>query len=450
MKHKISLLLATLAMLSLTACMKEYPTPTEANKEINVKASIEELFGQDKPTSRAIGNSWESGDAIGIFMINNGSTLSLPALAANAKYMTNGTNTFTPTLGNTVNFPINKSKVDFIAYYPYTTSLNGLDYQIDISDQSNFSDIDLLYSNNVKGVNSSSGSVDLKFQHQLVKIVLNISMDETVIDFTELQASITNVNTKANFSLIDGTINNETMPKSVLFNINTDGTTGSAILLPTNDISDKSLIISLDTTSYFFDLSKTVEIKSFDKSTAYVFNVTLKPGENTLLKVESSSIEKWITGASEDIIAKTNTTEDSPNVPEEEEEEGDGTEEKPYNITQALIKIYEKNVWVTGYIVGFYNTYSINSFVYGIQGARIGNTSLALSPDEIDYNKTFPIELIGVAKNVASRINLYDSPDMFKEQITIYGDIDYFNKPNGDAKGLKNVSKAIINGVTYK
>ena len=73
-----------------------------------------------------------------------------------------------------------------MAYYPYNISLSDLIYDVDISSQINLSDIDLLYSDNVKSVNSSSGSLNLQLTHQLVKVVINLNAGNTGIEIDNL------------------------------------------------------------------------------------------------------------------------------------------------------------------------------------------------------------------------------------------------------------------------
>ncbi|MDD2475138.1 MAG: fimbrillin family protein, partial [Dysgonamonadaceae bacterium] len=327
MNYKGFLPVATIALLSLSACMKDSPNPSDVTKEINVKASIEGLSGVNKPNTRATNTSWENGDAIGIFMKNNGTDLSLSALAINAKYITSGSDAFTPAdEDNKIELPFNKS-VDFIAYYPYTDELDDrLNYKIDVSDQTNLPKIDLLYSQNLDNINSTS--VDLTFQHQLVKMIFNIvSNPET--DLTVLSMGITNMNTRADFSLEDGTINNESNPETVLLNLNESKTAGQAILLPTSVLSNNSLIIKFENTSYSIDLSEIDGVNSFDKTTRYTFNLTLKQGEDPTLESVSKSIEDWVDGPHKDITVDEDASDEESgnNESGEGENEGEGGDE---------------------------------------------------------------------------------------------------------------------------
>lgn len=456
MNFRIISVLAIFGMLSLTSCMQDHPSPSDVQKEIKVSASIEGATNVGVKT-RVTGDSWNDGDAIGIFMKKSESTLSLPALAENAKYVNTGSSGFFPAQSNEIYFPFNDDKVDFIAYYPHTNLLDDLNYLVDVSDQSYLSDIDLLYSNNANGINASNGEVNLTFKHQLSKIILNISMaDDSDYDLTGLKAEITNVNTTASFSLIDGTIANESGSKDVSFKMSDDGKSAQAILLPASSLESMSLVLTLEGISYSLNLSEAKRITSFVKSTKHTLNITLKPGESPEIESMTATIEDWIDGKTEDLIAEENSTYTPPGKPgegdgddeedlnggEDDQYVGDGSKDYPYTVTQAKEITSENRVWVKGYIVGYYGLTGENSFNSGDN--NVYNVAIADSSIEDDYINTFRIDFWDNI-DLGNTIRLKENPDNILKMAYFFG---YIVKNPRDISVLENVTKAFIVNIT--
>ena len=245
MKNNVLLIVTVIGLLCFYSCMQDHPNELDVRKEVKVSASFKNSLNDTKVTTRAVDNLWTNGDAIGLFMKKSDSELTQSALAYNAKYITTGTSSFVPAAEDfKIYYLFDKTNVDFISYHPYTISLNGLNYEIDVSDQDELAAIDLLYSDNVKAVNSDNENINLVFEHQLTKLVLRIATNYTGKEQAGLTAKITNVNTKASFSLVNGSIINSSKPNDVLFNVTALGTVASAILLPDEDLSNKKLIIT--------------------------------------------------------------------------------------------------------------------------------------------------------------------------------------------------------------
>lgn len=456
MKYRFIFLLAIISLLSFTSCMQDQPNPSDVKKEIKVSATIDGAITA-KAKSRATNSSWDEGDAIGIFMKKSGSVLSSSALAINAKYIkSTGTSTFNPVPSNEVYFPFNHEKVDFISYYPHTDELVDLNYPVDVSDQSNLSSIDLLYSNNVASINSATESVQLLFKHQLSNVILNVSLaDSSDEDLIDLKAKITNVNTKANFLLVDGSINNENNLEDVSFNMSeVEGkVSGQAILLPTSDLGNVTLLMTLGTKIFKFDLKTATEITSFEKSKKYTFNVTLKPGKDAEVENVTASIEDWVDGGTENVtIDETPPGETDQPVDEDNpggggnigDGDGDGSEENPYSVTQAKERPINENIWVKGYIVGIYEGAGENDFKATAENKNSWmNVAISHSSSETDPSKTFRIEMsAGTSENIKNKVNLQANPNNFGKRASFYGKI--VKSSRDDLVILKQVSEAII------
>ena len=247
--------------------------------------------------SRVSGNTWNANDEVGIYMMNAGSGIEA-ATAQNKKYIaqTNGTLTAAP--GNGIYLP-ESGNVDFIAYYPYTTSVSGNKLAVNVSDQSNPAAIDLIYSNDTKGVAATtSTTIKLGFTHQLTKVTLNITKDETIETLNGLGVNIKGVSTEGEFNLADGTLTATagTNNKDVAMYIDAQGTTATAtaIILPTAASTDQTslnLTFNLNGQSFTHTIS---DANIFEKGTNVSFkaNLSINNGK-PVVTIEAATIEDW-------------------------------------------------------------------------------------------------------------------------------------------------------------
>ena len=176
--------------------------------------------------------SWLSDDTVGISVYRSG-TGEIYAGLMNRRYRTSGDAAFFPAEAeDKIVYPINGDAIDFIAYYPYDPTVTNHFYDVDLSNQSNLRRIDLLYSNNAKGINKYAGSPDLVFCHPLSKFAVKIVPGEGMTE-EELYGSVVlldNVGLRATFDLLDGTFVHYGMTGSVEVPINE--LRGEAIVLP--------------------------------------------------------------------------------------------------------------------------------------------------------------------------------------------------------------------------
>lgn len=416
MKSYYLCLMAIVTLLSFSSCSEENSTENDVRKEVKVTATFNGLSASGGVTTRAVDDGWEDGDAIGLFMKKAGTTLSQPALANNVKYTTGGDGTFTSL--NKVYFPYKKEYVDFISYYPYTNMLNGLIYEVDVSDQSNLASIDLMYADIIEKVNSTTGSINLHFKHQLTKVVIKLSDTLTEEDLNTFSVKITNANTKASFLLSNGTLSDKREPVGVQFYIDKDNKKAEAILLPEENISSYEFIIIVGGISYSYPLKNSATIESFDASTKCEYNITLESNEDRVLHGVTATITNWETITDDGTATETE--------PEREEgydpvppAEGDGTLENPYSIAQAIKLEKASEVWVKGYIVGWYEG-SFNTFTDEISSStRVVNLALANLPNDEDSDTYFPVDLLYGAEGVQDNLNLKDNPENLRKGIAI-------------------------------
>lgn len=247
--------------------------------------------------SRVSGNTWNANDEVGIYMMNAGSGIEA-ATAQNKKYIaqTNGTLTAAP--GNGIYLP-ESGNVDFIAYYPYTTSVSGNKLAVNVSDQSNPAAIDLIYSNGTKGVAATTATtISLGFTHQLTKVTLNVTKDETIETLNGLGVNIKGISTEGEFNLADGTLTATagTNNKDVAMYIDAQGTTATAtaIILPTAASTDQTslnLTFNLNGQSFTHTIS---DASIFKKGTNVSFNAKLSINNGKpVVTVGNATISNW-------------------------------------------------------------------------------------------------------------------------------------------------------------
>lgn len=187
--------------------------------------------------------------------------------------------------------------MDFIAYYPYTTSVSGNKIAVNVSDQSKPAAIDLIYSNGTKGIEATSATtVSLAFTHQLTKITLNVTKDATVETLSGLTVNMKGISTEGEFNLADGTLTATagTNNKEVAMNVNAEGTTATAIILPTAAASEQTAInltFNLSGQSFTYTIDNT---SIFEKGTNVTFNANLSINNGKpVVTVGNATITAW-------------------------------------------------------------------------------------------------------------------------------------------------------------
>ena len=222
-----------LALLAgaMVSCSTEDTASTTANGKVAVQ-----FTGGISVNTRAAGVAWADGDRIGIFMTEAGKTLSADVIKEgvdNVCYQSNGSIAFSPVSGGkTVFFPID-GDVDFYSYYPQTT-VNNYKVALNMGDQKSQEAIDFMYAKTT-GCNKANPQVDLKFNHMLSKLILNVQPGNglTQDDLNNLTVTIKDQNTTATFNLADGVISGEGNPDNIQMKAVQVGKIYEAILLPT-------------------------------------------------------------------------------------------------------------------------------------------------------------------------------------------------------------------------
>ena len=238
-------------------------------------------------TSRVSGASWDENDEVGIFMTTAEEEYS------NYKYLAKTDGSLVAD-GQVLKYPAS-GESSFIAYYPYTTSLSGKIYAVNVSDQSDPKKIDLLYSNNATGIQPNE-QVVLRFQHKLSQIVLNIQK-EGDLDINGMAIKVSGMNTTANFDLNDGTLTATDSKADFNMNVQTEGNTGTAeaIVIPAADLTGATLTFTLaDGKNFAWTVDSPEADESFKAGTKYIYTATISnTNGQPAVEMGKATIEDW-------------------------------------------------------------------------------------------------------------------------------------------------------------
>ena len=278
--------LGALSALVLTGCKDNDDNSEWMTDGVVFTSHIEGMV------SRASGSAWSDGDKVGIYMNAGGTDFE------NYEYTASADGALTAA-GKTLKYP-EEGTADFFAYYPYQTSISNKTYAVNVSDQSDPTKIDLLYATKT-GI-SNGEAVNFAFSHQLSQIVINVSHDETIASLNGLKIQVKGMNTQASFALADGTLTSTDSKADFDMNVNAEGTTAEAIVIPTADLTGAELVFTLaDGKSFGWDLTQS-DVSSFDKGTKYTYNASLSmTNGQPSADMGNATIDDWTTKPGGDI-----------------------------------------------------------------------------------------------------------------------------------------------------
>ena len=301
-------LAAALIVSAIVSCTRDSVICVHEKAEVKFSSNIINT----KPQARAVDDIWSPTDSIGVYMYSENAT-NIVEGKANIQYVTeNGGNIGDfKAKGEVIYFPDNWDKVRFMAYYPYMPEVStDYVYKVDVSNQLNQPAIDLLYSFDTDAVYDKSAinkKVSLVFDHKLTKIIVNVKAGTGVVntDLDNLTISISELNTKANFNLENGTLSDysnvakitplATIPQN-------DYAKGfEAIILPETSIPNAEIVFNLNNGD---PENSSLYTWKFDNvlnaATKYTYNVTI----NRSGIVVEATINDWINGGENDINAE--------------------------------------------------------------------------------------------------------------------------------------------------
>ena len=202
---KLNNILAVAAIaLTFTACSSDNDIPADNGKEypISLSVGISDLsvVTRAENTSPELINSGE----LGLYITRNGEkTLQGKYLCNNAQF-TYGSNGWSCT--NTYYWAADNATIDYVAYYPYQSTVTGNYISWDVTDPSSVNP-DLLYQKASNVTNPTDHSIAITLGHVCSKLVVNVSkLGSEIAEGTKISSiKIGGLKPKGTFNLTDGT-----------------------------------------------------------------------------------------------------------------------------------------------------------------------------------------------------------------------------------------------------
>lgn len=318
--YKIGMFVAVASMM-MVACGDDKTDNPQDEKSIVAFAS-----GINNYSTRVNdeGDKWLVKDSIGVYMFNNGT--STPASASqNVKYHATTAGVSTSFSAEQPHYyPTDGSSVDFVAYHPHSSKVVGTKYPISLADQSKQTLLDLMYAESrtskAEGYSADDKSaVILTFNHQLCKLVLNVTASE---DVSSMAVSINGMNTIAEFDVITGKISSASTVSSIA---PCKGTTGiyESILLPIDELNESHVVeFTLNDKVYKWVMNQNTasaggSISKLEKGYKYTFDITLSEGGVNAVAVSSTgSASPWEDGGTGNGTASEEKEEEPIDTPQ--------------------------------------------------------------------------------------------------------------------------------------
>lgn len=202
---KPALILMTLAVLA--SCKKtEEPTPTPEPKPEPELVPIQIATTMTRATDYA----FETGDNVGLFVVNEPNSLQL-----NGNHVDNSKFTFDGAkwnAGKEIYWQDATTKADFYCYYPYTSSVSSITafpFQVcqDQSSESGYKASDLMWGK-VQGIAPTPDPVMVTVNHSMSCLIVNLKAGTgwNEDDIKEAEVTLCGLRTSALVNLADGTV----------------------------------------------------------------------------------------------------------------------------------------------------------------------------------------------------------------------------------------------------
>lgn len=274
--------------------------------------------GTDRFATRVNLNSeWESGDAIGVYMLDAG-TGNIRNSAMNIQYNADVAETSTETnfVAAADGIGIYDQPCDFVAYYPYSSGEEGkVDagagvYKIDLADQSaGIAGHDLMWAKveNKASDELLSSGLSMTFHHQLALLYVNIGNEDVKVE----NVKVNGLNTTAHFDLLKGELSVDDAPKAVTLHKLSDKSFVGVMFPVANIAKVMSVTIEAGGKIFQYMVPATSKISKFEAGYEYIFNINLKNSSGDLISGGNGSNEGWKPGENEGGDA----TETNPEIP---------------------------------------------------------------------------------------------------------------------------------------
>lgn len=333
--------------------------------------------------TRASGSSWGNGDEVGIYMTGAGAGIDA-ATAVNKKYLAQTNGILTPESKTEAIYYPETGNADFVAYYPYSSSVADNIVAVNVSNQSKPEAIDLLYSNNAKNI-ANGATVSLGFTHQLSLVTIDLkNTDGTIPSLNGTTVSMGGMNTQASFDLDGGVLTvspQSSEPTLDMYMVaGQDGAMkAQAIVLPTKATGSSQtqmvLTFKLDGMTFEYTVS---DISAFEGGKEYLYtaDLSINNGKPTV-KMGNATITDWVTVPGGDIDVDFDGGSTEPGEEKVLLDESFATSQGKFTIDDKQLPEGSDYVWIHG-------TYQGTSFMKAsafVGGAKKASESWLVSPE---------------------------------------------------------------------
>lgn len=306
------------SVVLLVACSSDDDGLKSAGNDVRVPLEIvASITLPVEGITRAAETAWEAGDKIGIFVTNrNTSTIypsDEPAKGTNVEYsFDDGTNyetygttyrLFTP---NSNKIYLSDTRVDVYGYYPYSETYSNPEViGINVENQTSQNAIDFMRAKR-GNVSNENASVELLFQHKLVKLVFNLKQGEGLLpdelkEATYLGMTIGNQRTQANYNIFTDAFTMTSDPSAITPIRASSAPSGyvrtfEAIVLPNgsgNSAQDRTVTITFyrNANDQIVNTFKIPGTTVFNSGYKYTFNVTVNA--TSIVVDKDKYTEQW-------------------------------------------------------------------------------------------------------------------------------------------------------------
>lgn len=264
------------------------PTPTPSKHlPINISTSM---------TSRATDQAFETGDNIGLYVVNHNADGSAASLQTSGNYVDNMKYTYngTWTPATQTYWKDNTTHADFYLYYPYTasvTSVTAMPFEVkaDQSTTANYKTGDLLIGKTTD-VAPTESAVKIEAKHVMSQMAISLvagnGFTEATLASAKISVKINRLKTQSTVNLATGVVTSKGNDTNIT-PLKEEGNNYKAIIVPQAVGEGNLITVNVDGRDY--NLTKASNFTAFEAGKKHKFTVTLSKTSNGI----NVNITKW-------------------------------------------------------------------------------------------------------------------------------------------------------------
>lgn len=300
------ILLIALPCLML-ACNKNEDEKQDNNSEHRIVMNIHPDIPPLSRVTTTSDNSFifEEGDAIGIFIVDEGSTIYGNEYNYNTKF-TKTSDSWNQSKQTSWRSTQNGAKNDVIGYYPYNEMIEYIDVMpiTILNDQRNKADLnacDYLWGKSTATLTESNSPVRLTMNHVMTELIFQITLEGEYMTNNGIENLQIFAKNKGNFNLNDGNVTASGERTPIIPYLTTTADDGfkqtyKALILPQEYVDESFISFEIEGKTYSQPLKYNLLQGKY-----YVFNLNVGQDPNLFLLSEGGIIDNWIKENEDDL-----------------------------------------------------------------------------------------------------------------------------------------------------